>query len=70
MILQAEDAYAAAYAMMIIIWVVFLIIGILLAIWVYKDAKKRNMNAVLWLIIVLIFGCCGCIVYLIVRKKE
>jgi len=68
--LQAADAYAAAYAMMIIIWVIFFIISILLAIWVYKDAKKRNMNAVLWLIIVLIFGCCGCIVYLIVRKKE
>lgn len=66
MILQDADMY-----IMGIVWViflVFLIIGILLAIWVYKDAKKREMNAVLWLIIVLIFGCCGCIVYLIVRK--
>jgi peptidoglycan/LPS O-acetylase OafA/YrhL len=65
MILQAADMYMAS------VWVIFLvffIIGILLAIWVYKDAKKREMNAVLWLIIVLIFGCCGCIVYLIVRK--
>jgi uncharacterized membrane protein len=68
MILQA-DAYAAAYASIYIIIIISFIIGILLAIWVYKDAKKRNMNAVLWLIIVLIFGCCGCLVYLIVRKK-
>ena len=65
MILQAADMYMASVWVMVLI---FFIIGILLAIWVYKDAKKREMNAVLWLIIVLIFGCCGCIVYLIVRK--
>jgi peptidoglycan/LPS O-acetylase OafA/YrhL len=65
MILQAADMYMASVWVM---FLVFFIIGILLAIWVYKDAKKREMNAVLWLIIVLIFGCCGCIVYLIVRK--
>ncbi len=66
MILQAADMYIMGFVW--VIFLIFLIIGILLAIWVYKDAKKREMNAVLWLIIVLIFGCCGCIVYLIVRK--
>jgi len=52
---------------MIILVVVFYIIGILIAIWVYKDAKKRDMNAAVWLLIVLLTGCCGCIIYLIVR---
>ena len=59
MVLQAADAtMAGLMTMWIIIMVVFCIIGILLAVWVYKDAKKRDMNAVAWLIIVLLCGCC------------
>ena len=46
---------------------VFYIIGILIAVWVYKDAKKRDMNAAVWLLICLVTGCIGCIVYLVVR---
>ena len=46
---------------------VFFIVGLLLAIWVYKDAKKRDMNAAVWLLIVLVKGCIGCIIYLVVR---
>ena len=47
--------------------ILFYVIGILLAVWVYTDAKKRDMNAAVWLLIVLLTGCCGCIIYLIVR---
>lgn len=47
--------------------VVFYIIALLIAIWVYKDAKKRDMNAAVWLLIVLLTGCIGCIIYLVVR---
>ena len=67
------DPYAAMagyMTVMIILIVVFYIIGILLAVWTYKDAKKRDMNAAVWLLIVLLFGCCGCIIYLIVRNKD
>ena len=66
MILQ--DAAAAVWGVMILFWVIWIIITIALAVWVYKDAKKRDMNAAVWLLIVLIFGCCGCIIYLIVRE--
>ena len=52
---------------LIILVVVFYIIGILLAVWVYKDAKKRDMNAAVWLLIVLLTGCIGCIIYIVVR---
>jgi len=56
---------------LLIIYVVVLIvaclIGLALAIWVYKDAKKRDMNAAVWLLIVLVTGCIGCIIYLVVR---
>ncbi len=51
-------------------YVVLFIIWIILAVWVYKDAKARGENAVLWLLIVLITGIIGLIIWLIVRPKE
>ena len=51
----------------IILAIVFFVIALLLAVWVYKDAKKRDMNAAVWLLIVLVTGCIGCIIYLVVR---
>ncbi len=51
----------------VVVLVVALIISLALAIWVYKDAKKRDMNAAVWLLIVLVTGCLGCIIYLVVR---
>ena len=51
----------------IILLAVFYIVALLLCIWVYKDAKKRDMNAAVWLLIVLVTGCIGCIIYLVVR---
>ncbi len=55
--------------------VVMFIIWIVLAIWVYKDAEKRDSSGALWLIIVIITGIIGLIIWLIVRppiggKKE
>ena len=61
---------AGIYLIMIVLVVVFYIIAILIAIWVYKDAKKRDMNAAVWLLIVLVTGCIGCIIYLVIRTKE
>ena len=52
----------------IIALIIFWVIAIVLAVWVYKDAKKRDLNAVVWLLIVLLSGCIGCIIYLIVRE--
>ena len=52
---------------LIVVAIVGLIISLLIAIWVYKDAKKRDMNATMWLLIVLLTGCIGCIIYLVVR---
>lgn len=55
------------FLFIIIIAIVGLVISLLIAIWVYKDAKKRDMNATMWLPIVLLTGCIGCIIYLVVR---
>ncbi len=52
------------------------VIAILIAIWVYKDAEKRGSNGALWLIIVILLGIIGIIIWLLIRppvggvKKE
>ncbi|MBY9007269.1 MAG: hypothetical protein KGD63_10980 [Candidatus Lokiarchaeota archaeon] len=51
----------------IVLLVVWFVVSLLIAIWVYKDAKSRDMNAAVWLLIVLLTGCIGCIIYLVVR---
>lgn len=48
----------------------WLVVAILLCVWVYRDAKARGENAALWLIIVLIAGIIGLIIWLIVRPKK
>jgi hypothetical protein len=70
MMFQFPDPFAflgGLYLILIVLVIVFYVIGILIAVWVYKDAKKRDMNAAVWLLIVLVTGCCGCIIYLVVR---
>ena len=52
----------------IIIIIITYLIGIGLAVWVYNDAKRRDMDATIWLLIVLLTSCIGCIIYLIVRE--
>jgi len=54
------------------IWfiIVFWGVGILLAYWVYTDAKKRRMDATVWLLITILLGIIGLIVYLIVRSEH
>jgi len=55
---------------MCLIPIIWFLIAILLCIWVYRDAETRGMNGVLWLIVVLIAGIIGLIVYLVVRKEK
>ena len=55
----------------IVLFAIFwLIVAVLLCVWVYRDAKARGENAALWLIIVLIAGIIGLIIWLIVRPKK
>lgn len=54
----------AACFLWIIIW---FIIWIAVAIWVYKDAERRGKSGALWLIIVILLGIIGIIIWLIVR---
>lgn len=77
LIAQYEDSGAvetaaglAAMGGCAIFVLIALAINIFILIWVYGDAKARGMdNAVLWLVIVLIFGLVGLVIYLVVRPK-
>lgn len=51
----------------IILPIIWLVIGILIAIWVYKDAEKRGSSGALWLIIVILTGIIGLIIWLVIR---
>ncbi len=66
-----EDAAAGwalfglgAFCILPLIW---FIIAIVIAIWVYRDAEKRGSSGALWLIIVIFTGLIGLIIWLIVR---
>jgi len=56
-----------AFCLIPLLW---LIISILLCVWVYRDAESRGMSGVLWLIVVIITGIIGLIIYLLVRKDK
>ena len=47
-----------------------LLITIPCLIWLYRDAESRGMDGTKWLIIGLVGGCIGCIIYLIVREDN
>jgi len=51
----------------LVIIIVWFVIWILVAIWVYRDAEKRGKSGALWLIIVILLGLLGIIIWLVVR---
>jgi len=59
--------FAGAFCL---VWVVMFIIWIGIGIWMYKDAEKRGKNGALWLIIGLVLGIIGLIIWLIVRPSD
>jgi uncharacterized membrane protein YhaH (DUF805 family) len=72
---EPSDFGYALLALLVFGFFILFIIGlfvvwILLAVWVYRDAKKRGMEATLWLLLVLLTGFIGFIVYLIVRRDH
>lgn len=51
-------------------WIVLFIVGIAIAVWVYKDAEKRGKSGALWLIINILIPIVGLIIWFIVRPPE
>ncbi len=47
-----------------------IIVHIILAVWIYKDAESRGEKGVLWLLVFLVGGIIGLIIWLIVRPPK
>lgn len=47
-----------------------LVLWIAVILWVYRDAEQRNMNGVLWGLLVFVGNIIGLLIYLIVRNEE
>ncbi|MEF8848600.1 MAG: zinc ribbon domain-containing protein [Candidatus Thermoplasmatota archaeon] len=63
----APGIFAGLAGFLCMIPVIWLVVAILIAVWVYKDAEKRDSSGALWLIIVIVTGIIGLIVWLVVR---
>jgi len=37
-----------------LIWVIFLVMGLLLCVWIYRDANSRGMRGILWVIALVV----------------
>ncbi len=55
------------YGFICLIQLAFFAIWIYACFWVYKDAESKGQSGVLWLLIVLVAGLLGLIIYLILR---
>ena len=47
-----------------------IIVHILVAIWVYQDIRKRNAGSGIWIVIALLAGLVGVLVYAVVRLGD
>ncbi|MEA1975931.1 MAG: zinc ribbon domain-containing protein [Bacillota bacterium] len=55
----------------ILVVVFFLLIKLIMSIYAYSDSKKRNMQAIMWMLLVLLIpNYIGLIIYLIVRQND
>ncbi len=69
------DVFPAQFFMaslLMVVWIIvvgaLIVVDVIIAVWVYRDARDRGMEAELWLIMVLLTGLIGLIIYLIVRE--
>ncbi len=35
-------------------WIVFFLLGLLLCVWIYRDANSRGMRGILWVVAILV----------------
>jgi predicted cobalt transporter CbtA len=70
---QSFDDYPydpTAGGIVLVINIISLIISIIIAIYMYKDAESRGKSGLLWGIIGFCCGCIGLIIWLIVRPRN
>jgi len=67
---ESDGFFGFSFGFVIAIGAVTSIIHLIVLIWLYKDAERRGESGVLWLLVGLIAGIIGLIIWLIVRPKE
>ena len=65
---EGLGAFLLTPPMMGVLVLIYFAIGVVLAIWVYSNAKKRNMKSRNWLIAIILSGFIGFLVYLTIRE--
>ncbi len=48
----------------------FLAFWVVIIVWVYKDAEKRGMNAIVWALVVFFLHFLGLIIYMLIRSEH
>ena len=61
--LKHHDKYPAAPILLLLC----MVINILLTVWVYQDIKKRNTGSGIWIVVTLLAGLFGALVYVLTR---
>ena len=46
--------YGGGFGFFSLAWIVFLLLGLLLCVWIYRDANSRGMNGILWVVAILV----------------
>jgi phosphatidylglycerophosphate synthase len=69
LLLVWSEVVIAPITVVLLILAYEVVMDILVPIWVYKDAKKRGMEAFWWMLFVFLFDFLGLIVYLLVRPS-
>jgi hypothetical protein len=63
-------AVSSIFSLILVLYLLFFVVWIIVAIWVYKDAESRGANGVLWAIIVFFLGLIGLIIYIVIRPSD
>jgi hypothetical protein len=58
------------FPFMMVFMSVWFLLAIVLATWVYKDAEMRGENGGFWLILIIITGWIGLLIWLVVRSSK
>ncbi len=64
--MAGHDGHGEAFPLLAIICIVH----ILVAVWIYQDIRKRNTGSGLWIVIALLTGLLGALVYAVVRLGD
>ncbi|RLF48709.1 MAG: hypothetical protein DRN20_03955 [Thermoplasmata archaeon] len=62
--------FGLAYGVCAVFYIAWFILWILVAIWVYRDAESRGKSGALWLLIIILTGIIGLIIWLVVRPEK